>query len=151
MNRRWMFALSLCTASATLAAQDLPPGTFASSASLSAIAQFDTDLDNNGGSFRWAGGIATGSVLYQVNKQFAAGLSLQYDFQQWHFSNSTGVAPWRDINQPQVGANFIYAPTDDWTIMVSPSVAWVMRTVQAPAMRSRMARSLSCPRTCRPR
>jgi Domain of unknown function (DUF6268) len=131
MNRRWTFALSLCTVSATLAAQDLPPGTTVTSASLSAIAQFDTDLDNNGGSFRWAGGIATGSVLYQVNKQFAAGLSLQYDFQQWHFSNPTGlggIAPWRDINQPQVGANFIYTPTDDWTILVSPSVAWGYET-----------------------
>lgn len=130
MNRRWMLVLSLWGVSATISAQDLAPGTTVTSTSASVISQFDTDLDA-GGSFRWTGGLVTGSVLHQFTTQFAAGLSLQYDFQQWHFDNPSGLggtAPWRDINQPQVGATFIYAPAEDWQIMVSPSVAWGYET-----------------------
>jgi hypothetical protein len=100
------------------------------SASISAITQFDTDLDA-GGRFNWSGGIVTASALHQFTQQFAAGFSLQYDFQQWHFNSPSGlggVAPWRDINTPQVGATFVYAPSEDWTIMVSPSVAWGYET-----------------------
>ena len=61
-----------------------------SSASLTGIAQFDTDLDA-GGSMRWAGGLAAGSLLRQITPQFAAGLSLQYDYQEWNFDNPVGV------------------------------------------------------------
>lgn len=112
------------------AAQDLPVGANVTSASLTGIAQFNTDFDA-GGSFSWGGGIAAGSVLHQFTKQFAAGVSVQYDFEQWHFSNPAkfgGVAPWRDINQPQIGATFVYAPAEDWTIVVSPSVTWSYET-----------------------
>jgi hypothetical protein len=126
MNRRWLFALSLCTASATIAAQDLAPGGTQSSASAGAIAQFDTDLDA-GGRFHWAEGMVSVSALHQFTQQFAAGVSLQYDFQQWHFDKPAklgGVAPWRDIDTPQVGATFIYAPSEDWTFTLQPSVAW---------------------------
>jgi len=126
MLRRTWIAASLCTLSALTHAQGLPPGTTVSSASLTGIAQFDTDLDA-GGSMRWAGGIAAGSVLRQFTPQFAAGFSLQFDYQQWNFDQPSafgGVAPWDDVNQPQVGLTFIYAPAEDWKIVVSPSVAW---------------------------
>ncbi len=108
------------------AAQSLPPGTTVSSASLSGIATFDTDLDA-GGSMRWSGVLAAGSVLRQITPQVAAGFSVKYGFEQWHFSDPKafgGIAPWNDINQPQVGLTFIYKPTEDWTVVVSPSVAW---------------------------
>ena len=119
-------ATVIASLSSTVAAQDLPPGTTVTSASLTGLAQFDTDLDA-GGSFRWAGAIAAGSMLRQVTPQFAAGFSAQYDYQRWHFSDPTRFgsgAPWREINQPELGATFIYAPAADWTIIVSPSVAW---------------------------
>jgi hypothetical protein len=126
MHRRIPLAFAVASLSITAAAQDLPPGTTVSSTSLTGITQFETDLDA-GGSFRWAGGIAAASLLRQFTPQFAAGLSLQYDYQQWSFGNPAkfgGTAPWRDINMPQIGATFIYAPTEDWTIIVSPSVEW---------------------------
>ena len=126
MLRRTSLAAILSCLSLLAHAQKLPPGTTVSSASLTGIAQFDTDLDA-GGSMRWAGGLAAGSLLRQITPQFAAGLSLQYDFQEWNFDNPVafgGVAPWRNVNQPQVGLTFIYAPTEDWKIVVSPSVAW---------------------------
>jgi hypothetical protein len=126
MRCRIASAVVIALLSAAAAAQDLPPGTTVTSASLTGLAQFDTDLDG-GGSFRWAGALAAGSLLRQVTPQFAAGFSAQYDYQRWHFSGPTrfgSVAPWREINQPQLGATFIYAPTEDWTIVVSPSVAW---------------------------
>ena len=125
LRRIWIAAILSCW-SVLPHAQGLPPGTTVSSASLTGIAQFDTDLDA-GGSMRWAGGIAAGSLLRQMTPQFAAGLSVQYDFQEWNFGDPTafgGVAPWGTVNQPQVGVTFIYAPTEDWTIVVAPSVAW---------------------------
>jgi hypothetical protein len=61
--------------------------------------------------------LVTGSVLHQFTT-IAAGLSLQYDFQQWHFAILGLVAsPWRDINQPQVGAT-LSMRHPNWTIMV---------------------------------
>jgi hypothetical protein len=126
MNRRLLLLAAMAAAPLLAHAQELPPGTTVSSAALTGIAQFDSNLDA-GGSFRWAGGIASGSVLHQFTRQFAAGFSLRYDFQQYRFSNPTafgGVAPWGDINQPQIGATFIYAAAEDWTVVVSPSVGW---------------------------
>ncbi len=126
MNRRVLLAAAMAAMPLLVHAQELPPGTTVSSVALTGIAQFDTNLDA-GGSFRWAGGIASGSVLRQFTHQFAAGFSIQYDFQQYRFSDSTafgGTAPWGDINQPQIGATFIYSASEDWTIVVSPSVGW---------------------------
>jgi len=125
LRRIWIVA-TLCTLSVLAHAQRLPPGTTVTSASLTGIAQFDTDLDA-GGSVRWAGGIAAGSVLRQFTPQLAAGFSLQFGYQQWNFDRPSafgGVAPWDDVNQPQVGLTFIYAPAEDWKIVVSPSVTW---------------------------
>lgn len=126
MEIRLAIAAAIAVVAFGASAQDLPPGTVVSSASVSGIAQFDTDLDS-GGSFRWNSVLANGSVLRQWTKQFAAGISVQYDYQQWNFSNPTkfgGVAPWRDIYQPQIGATFVYAPAEGWEVSVAPSISW---------------------------
>lgn len=107
-------------------AQDLPVGATVVSTAVTGITQFDTNLDS-GGKFRWSGGIASASVLRQFATNIAAGLSVQYEYQGYHFDSPTafrGVAPWGNVQQPQIGATFIFAPSEDWTVMVSPSVAW---------------------------
>ena len=126
MTGRLRIAAAMAFVALAASAQDLPPGTIVSNASLSGIAQFDTDLDS-GGRFRWSGALAYGSALRQWTKQFAAGISVQYDFQQWHFDNPAkfgGVAPWRNIDQPQIGAMFVFAPAEGLEVTVAPAISW---------------------------
>ena len=126
MLRRTCLAVALAALPCLPLAQGLPPGTVVGSAALSGIAELETDLDG-GGSFKWAGVIASGSLLRQMTPQLAAGITVQYDYQSYSFDRPAafgGVAPWGDIQQPRVGLNFVYAPTADWRVVLSPSVAW---------------------------
>jgi len=121
-----LLAATLLCLPLAVRAQDVPPGTVVSNASLSALTQFDTSLDG-GGRFHWSGIIAAGSVYRQFAPQFGAGLSVSYDWQQWSFDNPArfgGVAPWRNVYQPQVGATLMYAFSEDVQMMVMPSVSW---------------------------
>lgn len=126
MPRSSVFILACSLVAISAGAQTLPPGTTVSSATLSGITQFDTDFDN-GGSFRRSEVVANGELLRQFTPQLAAGLNVRYQFTQWRFDQPRafgGLAPWRDIEAPQVGATFIYAPATDWRVIVAPSVEW---------------------------
>lgn len=126
MSRRCATIFACTLLASTAVAQSLPPGTTASSATLTGITQFDTDFDG-GGSFRRSEVVANGGVLRQFTPQLAAGLNVRYQFAQWRFDQPNafgGRAPWGDIQAPQVGATFIYAPSADWRIVVAPSVEW---------------------------
>jgi hypothetical protein len=119
-----------CVTAVAASAQGLPPGANLTSGALTGLAQFDTDLDR-GGKFNWGGVLASGNVLHQFTTQFGAGVSARYEYQSWHFSQPTafgGTAPWQNLNFPQVGATFIYAPADDWSVMFVPSVQWAYET-----------------------
>ena len=125
--RHFFAAFALCAfAASAIRAQELPPGANLSKASLSGLAQFDTDLDR-GGNFHWAGVRAAGDILHQFTRQFAAGVSVSYQYDEWHFANPAafgGTAPWKNVNQPHIGATFVYAPAEDWNIAFIPSVEW---------------------------
>jgi hypothetical protein len=126
MNLRIVLALTASTFAAAAHAQSLPPGTTVGSAALTGITQFDTDLDS-GGSFRRSEVVASGELLRQFTPQLAAGLSVRYQFAQWNFDQPKafgGRAPWGDIQAPQIGATFLYAPSEDWRIVISPTVEW---------------------------
>ncbi len=126
MQIRLATAIACAALTATATAQSLPPGATVSSVTLTGIAQFDTDLDSDG-SFRRSNLAASGDLLHQFTPQFAAGLSVRYQFDQWSFDQPKafgGRAPWGDIQAPQVGATFLYAPAADWKILVAPSIEW---------------------------
>jgi len=126
MQHRHALAATLAACTLAAHAQDMAADTTVSSAAVSGIAQFDTDL-HGGGSFRWSGAIASASLYRQFTPQLGAGLSVQYDGQQWHFGNPVrmgATAPWRDVYQPQVGATLMYAISEEWRVVVSPSVSW---------------------------
>ena len=120
-------AILLCAlAPAGLVAQGLPPGTNVANASLSGVAQFDTDFDR-GGSFHWGGVRAAANVLHQFTPQFSAGASVSYEYQDWHFSDPAafaGVAPWQNINRPRLTATMLYAIADGWSVGFIPSMGW---------------------------
>ena len=118
---------SLCVLSAAhVAAQGLPPGTTVSSASLSSVFLFDTDLDG-GGNFSWGSARAAGSMLRQFTPQIAAGFAVSYEYQDWTFANPAafgGTAPWKNINRPRLAGTLYYMPTPDWVLGFIPSVGW---------------------------
>ena len=109
-------------------AQGLKLGDVSGAASITGINQFDTDLDN-GGSVRWAGVQASANVTRQFTSEFAAGVSLRYDYQNWQWNKNTaaifgGRAPWSQLNAPLVGVNLSYAVAPGWRLGLSPSVEW---------------------------
>lgn len=119
-------ALLACTLASAAQAQDIPVGGTVTSTALTGLAQFDTSLDS-GGRFRWSGGLASATVLHQFTRNVAAGVQVQYEYQGYHFDSPTafhGMAPWRNVQQPQLGATLFFALSEDWTVMASPSVAW---------------------------
>lgn len=107
-------------------AQGLKPGDVTTSAAITGINQFDTDLDHGGG-FRWAGVQVGANVSRQFTPQVAAGFSLRYDTQDWRWDKPpafAGRAPWSRINAPLAGLNLSYAIAPDWRLGLSPSVEW---------------------------
>lgn len=132
-------ALSRAAAAASLAAALLPtapfaatpqPGEVNASAALSGIYQFDTDLDH-GGDFRWAAGIASGSITRRIAPQFSTGLALRYDFEDWKFSHPVafgGAAPWSHLNAPNISVDLGYAFDADLQIGISPLFGWAFES-----------------------
>jgi hypothetical protein len=107
-------------------AQAPKPGDVTTSAAIAGIAQFDTGLDQ-GGDFRWGGLQASGNVTRQFASDFAAGVSLRYDYQDWSFDNPKafgGVAPWSNVNAATIGLNLAWSPTPEWRIGFNPTVEW---------------------------
>ena len=132
-------ALPCAMAIATVAAAMLPtalpaqtpqPGEVTASAALSGIYQFDTDLDH-GGSFRWAAGIASGSLTRQMTPQFSAGLALQYNYEDWKFSRPVAfgaVAPWSHLNDVNIAVDLNYTVGPDLVLGASPLFGWAFES-----------------------
>jgi hypothetical protein len=107
-------------------AQDVKPGDVTTSLSITGLNQFDTDLDR-GGEFHWGGVQVGANVTRQFTSEFAAGLSLRYDYQDWKFDHPAafgGVAPWSKLSTPVIGLNLSYAIAPDWRLGFNPAVEW---------------------------
>jgi hypothetical protein len=121
------FAASIAALIAAPAFAQAPaPGDVTTSAAIAGIAQFDTGLDQ-GGDFRWGGLQASANVTRQFAPDFAAGLTLRYDYQDWSFDNPRafgGVAPWSNVNAATIGLNLAWSPTPEWRIGFNPTVEW---------------------------
>ena len=102
------------------------PGDISASTSITGVNTFKTDLDS-GGDFHWATGIVSGTITRQLTPQFAAGISLRYDYEDWKFGSPVvfgGQAPWKNLNAPNIAVNLSYAVAPDLTIGVTPTVGW---------------------------
>jgi hypothetical protein len=101
-------------------------GDVSGTAALTGYTQFNTNLDS-GGRFNWADALAIAKVTRQFTPQLAVGLSARYEYQSWNFNTPAAfgnVAPWKNLNAPNVGVDFTYAWAPDLFINVAPSVAW---------------------------
>lgn len=102
----------------------------AASASVSGIYQADGDLDG-GGKAGWSGLLVNGGWSVQTTPQLKLGFTLQYDYQDWRFSNPAafgGAAPWSKLNLLNLGIALDYAYQPDLLIGVSPIVGWSYET-----------------------
>ena len=107
-------------------AQTAKPGEVTTALSISGLYQFDTDLDQ-GGDFNWSGVQAGASITRQFTPEFAAGLTLRYDYQDWKFDRPAafgGTAPWSNLSTPLIGLNLSYALSPEWRLGLNPAVEW---------------------------
>ncbi len=107
-------------------AQRAAPGSTTTSASVTGLTQFNTNLTSSG-SFNWSDASANVNVTHQFTGEFAAGMNVRYDYQNWTWSqlqSPGGRAPWTSINSPAVGVNLSYALTPDWRLGLVPTVEW---------------------------
>jgi hypothetical protein len=84
-------------------------------AQLTGIAVLDTSLDG-GGDFHWEGFVASGSLSWQLTREFSAGFSLRYGYEHWSFSTPNafgGAAPWTNLNSPRIGLDLSYQAAPD--------------------------------------
>ena len=111
-------------------AQSMQPGQTVTSFGVSGVNQFKTDMDA-GGDFDWYGVNARLGVNRQFSSDWMAGFSVAYEYEHWSWSDASafgGQAPWEKISTPQLGFDFIYTPTSDWRLSVSPSIEWAAET-----------------------
>jgi hypothetical protein len=110
-----------------LAQQQQPKvGAVTGDASITGVAILNTDIEG-GGSFRWDGFTAAGSLDYQVTQALSIGASVRYGYEHWRFSTPTALgpaAPWKNLQMPQVGLNFELYVTPDLSIFASPQLEW---------------------------
>jgi len=107
-------------------AQQPKPGDLSGDASLTGIAVLNTDIDS-GGSFRWDGFVAVGSIDWQLTEALSVSPSLRYGYEHWRFSTPTALGPtvpWTNVHMPQVGLSFELYVASDLSLFVSPQLEW---------------------------
>jgi len=132
------FALAITATAAVLAgspqvalAQSPAPNAWSSSAAITGLANFDTDLDSNGGSFHWSGAIVNGSLSRDLSPQWSVDFNLGYQYERWSFSSPSAFgadAPWGTINRPSVGFSIGYQAREDLNVFVAPQFEWAYET-----------------------
>jgi hypothetical protein len=94
------------------------------SLSYSPVYQFDTDLDN-GGSFSVQRHYLHFSGTRELSRKLKAGVSLNYEFEKWEFSDLSTVAgatPWEAIHRPGISLPFNYTFSGYWTLGITPTI-----------------------------
>jgi hypothetical protein len=112
-------------------AQAAKSNAVSASASVTGLATFDSDLDSDGGSFRWSGAIASGALVRQVNAEWSVGLNVGYQYEHWSFSSPSAFgrdAPWGTVNRPNVGFRVGYLAQSDLSLFVAPQFEWDYET-----------------------
>jgi hypothetical protein len=132
---RTLALLTAATAAALLpdaaVAQAAKPNAVSTSASLTGLATFDSDLDSNGGSFNWSGFIANGSIMRQINAEWSVGVNAGYQYEHWSFSSPSAFGsdgPWASINRPSVGFKVGWQVQPDIGLFVAPQFEWDYET-----------------------
>lgn len=115
---------ALCTGAGTAAAAE--PGNWQSFVSVTPVYQGNGDLDS-GGNFSMSGAIVRGGTTYNLGGGNRAGVSLNYDYYDFSFSNASAfgaTAPWGTVQRYGVTVPFSFSVGDDWSVSFAPSADW---------------------------
>jgi outer membrane receptor protein involved in Fe transport len=86
--------------------------------------QFDTGIDNNGGTFSVDRLFLQGGVAYTTKTNLMVSVNLGYGYDGYNFSGETGFAalrPWKDIDTFRVSTPILWGLDHTWTVFVIPS------------------------------
>ena len=95
-------------------------------ASVTPIYQGNADLDS-GGDFSMGGAIVRGGGVYDLGGGNRAGVTLNYDYYDFSFSNASAfgnVAPWGTVQRYGVTVPLSFAVGDGWNVGFAPSADW---------------------------
>ena len=84
------------------------------------------DLDNGGDFSAWHA-LVRGGVTGELSPGVGAGVTLNYDYSDYSFSNPVafgGVAPWNIVQRYGVAIPLSFALRDGWSVGFIPSVDW---------------------------
>jgi hypothetical protein len=84
------------------------------------------DLDQGGDFSVWRA-IVRGGVVGDLGGGNSAGVTLNYDYSDYSFSNPAafgGVAPWNIVQRYGVAVPLVFALPEGWSLGVIPSVDW---------------------------
>jgi hypothetical protein len=94
--------------------------------SVTPLYQGKGDIDGGGDYSAW-GAIVRAGVAADLGRGNRAGVTFNYDYTDYSFSNPAsfgGVAPWNVVQRYGVGVPLSFALRDDWTLGVTPSFDW---------------------------
>lgn len=95
-------------------------------ASVTPIYQGNGNLDN-GGHFSMSGAIVRGGTSYDVGGGSRAGVTLNYDYYDFSFSNAAAfgaTAPWGTVQRYGLTVPLSFAVGDGWSVGFAPSADW---------------------------
>lgn len=93
--------------------------------SLTPVYQGDGDLDG-GGDFSMSGAIVRAGAAYDLGGGRRAGLTLNYDYLDYSFSDASafGRAPWGKVQRYGAAVPLSFALSDGWRVLFAPSADW---------------------------
>src|SRR5215510_4624723 len=114
---------ALFTATGTAHAQDAGWNPFVA---ITPIYQGNANLDR-GGDFSFGGVVVRAGVSRDLGGGNRAGVTFNYDYLDYSFSNPVafaGVAPWNIVQRYGVSVPLSFALQDGWSVGITPSVDW---------------------------
>jgi hypothetical protein len=87
--------------------------------------QFETDIDNNGGSFSVDRAFVQGGITYTTKNRQSFSLRLSYGFDGYDFEGNQGFAglrPWKNINTYQLSTPVLWGWDEKWSLFAMPSL-----------------------------
>lgn len=108
-------------------AQASGPGGWGRFASVTAIHQFDGDIDG-GGSFGRTGAIVRVGAAGSVGAATFGGVTLNYDYLDYRFSDPVafgGSAPWNTVQRLGFSVPINHVLASGWSLTLAPSFDWI--------------------------
>jgi hypothetical protein len=119
-------AAAVLLAATAIAGSAQAQGNWRPSASITPLYVGNSGIDG-GGDYSMFGAIVRAGVTGSIGGANLAGLTFNYDYYDYSFSNPAafgGVAPWNVVRRYGVAAPLMFGVSERWLLSVIPSVDW---------------------------